>query len=315
MALAEQARGIDLGEVRRAAEQGQIGRRELEQVEQLLKSARPFLRLDLRQVFRQAEQARTAQRAALAARRVYSVKPTAGAPTTTGSPGAVSTASASSTARAARPAPPAQLPDHASAPKAVDPMQSQVKRTVVSSSGATVSPSPAEVIASRQASLTRARVMQFLGLAGLWREIEHLEEIEKRLLVASVPALHHAALSTRLLFLGVADRCFPARTVKWSSASGRLVLVEHEHVGNRLIAYVEAVFGLPVEDEEKKEFRRFIGTVGTLNRWNGRGPHAIRDPEEGDRFYLRALEALEMVGRAYKVARTRDMMRLVANNR
>jgi hypothetical protein len=45
-----------------------------------------------------------------------------------------------------------------------------------------------------------------------------------------------------------------------------------------LIAYVEAVLGLPVEDEEKKEFRRFSTTVDTLNRWNERGPHAIRDP-------------------------------------
>jgi hypothetical protein len=314
MALAEQARGIDLGEVRRAAEQGRVSRRELEQIEQLLKSARPFLRLDIRQVLRQAEQARAVERAALAARQVYSVKPTAGAaPAVAGRPTPLATASALPVTETARPAA-ARAPEPAPAPKTANEAQAPVASTALSTPTSTASVSPAELIARRHIGRTRVRVMLFLRLAGLSTEIEHLEEIEKRLLVGSLPALHHAALSTRLLFLGVADHCFPARTVEWRSSPDRPVLVERKHVGNRLIAYVEAVLGLPAEEEGQKEFRRFIATMDTLSRWNGRGPHAIRDLEEGDRFFVRTLEALELVGRAYKVARARDLMQLVANH-
>jgi hypothetical protein len=127
-------------------------------------------------------------------------------------------------------------------------------------------------------------------------ELQHLLELEERLTKRTMPAMFHAALSTRLLLQGVADHCFPAQPDKLEDRFGRLHEVEEGNVGNRLAAYVDRRFGKLISDEEH---RLFIATLDTVVRWGARGPHRIYDDAEAERFFLRLIDVLDTVGRAY----------------
>jgi hypothetical protein len=153
-----------------------------------------------------------------------------------------------------------------------------------------------EVIAARKAKTTRQFATSFLHLAGMKRELEHLLELEERLTKRTVPAMFHAALSTRLLLQGVADHCFPARQERLADRYGRMHEVGQGNVGNRLAAYVDRRFGKSISDEEH---RLFIATLDTVVRWGARGPHHIYDDAEADQFFLRLLDVLDIVGKAY----------------
>jgi len=153
-----------------------------------------------------------------------------------------------------------------------------------------------EVIAVRRTRSSRQTVVSFLRAAGLIKELEHLVAVEERLSAGSTPAQSHAALSTRLLLAGVADRCFTPRDEPFEDRFGAKHDVKKENVGNRIAAFVDVRLRKGVSDEEH---RLFIATLDTVNRWSGRGPHRIYDPLEGQIFFLRLLEVLARVSRAY----------------
>jgi len=153
-----------------------------------------------------------------------------------------------------------------------------------------------EIIAIRKARTTRQSVIAFLHLSGMKLELQHLLELEERLTKRTMPAMFHAALSTRLLLQGVADHCFPAQPGKLEDRFGRCHQVEESNVGNRLAAYVDRRLGKVINDEEH---RLFIATLDTVVRWGARGPHRIYDDAEAERFFLRLLDVLDTIGRAY----------------
>lgn len=139
------------------------------------------------------------------------------------------------------------------------------------------------IAATRIVSI-RERVVTFLMVADLRDEAAHLSAIEERLSVGSTPALHHAALSTRLLLQGVADYCFPARNEG------------PQDTGNRLIAFVESSLGA---EHTSEEHRLFIALLDTVKRFSGRGPHRIYNPEEVNLYFLRVLEVMDHIARGY----------------
>jgi hypothetical protein len=152
-----------------------------------------------------------------------------------------------------------------------------------------------EAIAARQARSRRETAVGLLVVTGLDEEREHLEALEERLSVETRPAQYHAALSARLVLKGLADHCFPARAEVWRDRYKRSHQVADENVGNRLAAFVDQ--RLP--DLPNEEHRLFIATLDTVIRWTGRGPHRIIRQGEGDLFFLRFLEILNVVARAY----------------
>lgn len=105
-------------------------------------------------------------------------------------------------------------------------------------------PRPTAVaVAQRRTHGARTRVFAFLREAGLIEEAEHLLAIEERVHAGGRPARYHAALSTRLLLKGVADRCLPARVEPWTTRDRRRFEAGESNVGNRLVAFVEATLG------------------------------------------------------------------------
>jgi hypothetical protein len=161
-------------------------------------------------------------------------------------------------------------------------------------------PPTAAQVAARRAHAARTRAFAFLRHAGLIEEAEHLLAIEERVHAGGRPARYHAALSTRLLLEGVADRCFPARAGSWTNRSGETFAVGRANVGNRLIAFVEDALGPGLWNADK-EHLLFIARVDTVVRFGGRGPHRIRTADEGERHLLSLLEVLDLLARAYVV--------------
>lgn len=153
-----------------------------------------------------------------------------------------------------------------------------------------------EVIAVRMARSSRHSAVSFLETLALHEELEHLMAVEERLTRGNGPALFHAALSTRLLLAGVANRCFPARDELFEDRFGRRHAVGQENVKNRLAAFVDLRLRSGLNDEEH---RLFVSTLDTLSRWGGRGPHKIYHPFEAQQFFLRLLDVLGTVSRAY----------------
>jgi hypothetical protein len=153
-----------------------------------------------------------------------------------------------------------------------------------------------EIIAIKKTRTTRQSVIAFLRLAGLREELQHLLELEERLTKGTMPAMFHAALSTRLLLQGVADHCLPPREGRLQDRFGRCHQVGQENTGNRLAAYVDIRFGKLISDEEH---RLFVATLDTVIRWGARGPHRIYNEAEAEDFFLRLLDVLHTIGRAY----------------
>jgi hypothetical protein len=153
-----------------------------------------------------------------------------------------------------------------------------------------------EVIALRVARTTRQTAIGFLESLSLTEELEHLLALEERLTVGSKPAMFHAALSTRLLLSGVANLCFPPKDGHFEDRFGRRHEVKQENVKNRLAAFVDVRLRSGLSDEEH---RLFVSTLDTVSRWCGRGPHRIYHPLEAQQFFLRLLDVLSTVSRAY----------------
>jgi hypothetical protein len=343
-AMAEKLRGMSVDQVRRAVAEGRMTQKELRQLQQFASEGRPFLRLDLEQALKYAEESKQVHQQGLDALRSVRVS---GAPRPTGptvtvarsdrkEPGlhrpATSVAAPSearsldaglgqamSAPSSSSPPPAVRMTSQAPLQQNQEPVRSESKpaapqrklvrrrrteETVIALPVAVEPPrSMAGAIAQQHVHRTRSRVLDFLRHAGLGAQIEDLKSLEERLSVGTRPALQHAALSTRVLFLGVADHCFPSQAQPWVDASGNKRPVEQSNVGNRLIAYVEAWLGTGSGSKDREaEFRAFVAVIDTLGRWNGRGPHRIRDLEEGGRFFIHALETLDRVGKAHRTA-------------
>jgi hypothetical protein len=371
--MAEHLRGINLEDVRRAAAEGRMSLSELRHIEQSIGRSGPFLRLDLEQALKYAEDTKQMHQQGIEALRGIRSDPGALGPTAstvaaraggrpvgalgpTGPSGAVATPPATaapgpigatgpdapraatafpvlgreiSSLAPASPSPTVRRPAQAPARPQAAPIRPDVRpaaapkkvvrrRTTNAVSVAlpvTIETprSLAGAIAQQHVHRVRTRVLGFLWRAGLNAQIEDLQALEERLTVGTRPALQHAALSTRELFLGVADHCFIAREKPWVDARGNPRPVEQANVGNRLIAYVEGWLGTGAGSKDQEaDFRAFIAIIDTLNRWNGRGPHRIRDLEEGGRFLIRALETLDLVGLAHQTATNHRLVRVSA---
>lgn len=185
--------------------------------------------------------------------------------------------------------------------------RSPARRPASSVPGARVLPEHIGMrIAATRIVTIRERVVTFLLVADLRDEAAHLNAIEERLSVGSTPALHHAALSTRLLLQGVADHCFPARSGHWHSQGGGQHKVGPQDTGNRLIAFVESSLGA---EHTSEEHRLFIALLDTVKRFSGRGPHRIYNPEESNLYFLRVLEVMDHIARGYFAQSLRPGMR------
>ena len=165
--------------------------------------------------------------------------------------------------------------------------------------GRKVQPRPylvGEVFAARSARSNRGTALALLQVAGLDLEREHLVSLEARLTAGTTPDQYYAALSARLVLKGLADHCFPAREQVWVDRSGRQHDVGDEHVKNRLNAFVDSrlTSALTVE-----EHRFFVVQLDTVHEWSRRGPHLIRRQGEGAQQFLRLLEVLAVIARAY----------------
>jgi len=153
-----------------------------------------------------------------------------------------------------------------------------------------------EVFAARSARLNRKTALALLRVAGLNFEREHLISLEARLAAETIPDQHYAALSARLILKGLADHCFPARTQAWVDRSGRRHEVGAEHVKNRLNAFVDAHLRSILTVDEH---RFFVAQLDTVQEWSGRGPHLVRHQREGPQLFVRLLEVLSVIARAY----------------
>ena len=191
----------------------------------------------------------------------------------------------------------AMVPGPTPQPSPARPRRSAARRPVPGVPAARVLPEYVGIrIAATRIASIRERVVTFLMLADLRDEAAHLNAIEERLSVGSAPALHHAALSTRLLLQGVADYCFPARSEHWHSQAGGQHKVGSQDTGNRLVAFVESSLG---PEHSSEEHRLFIALLDTVKRFSGRGPHRIYNPEEANLYFLRVLEVMDHIARGY----------------
>lgn len=153
-----------------------------------------------------------------------------------------------------------------------------------------------EAVAQQRTRFAREEAIRFLQATELHRELEHLGAIEERLTAGSWPAQHHAALSTRLLLRGVADRCLLPSDQPVMDRFSRPHPIEEKNVGNRIAAFVDNRLRSGLSDEEH---RLFVATLDTVARWSGRGPHRIYARGEAEVFLLRLFETLAMVSRAF----------------
>lgn len=158
----------------------------------------------------------------------------------------------------------------------------------------------ASVAASFFAGRDRQMVMTFLEETDLEEEREHLEALEERLRTGHAPARTHAAVSARKLLLGVADRCFPARSDAYTCRFGCSHRVGSEEVANRLSAFVDERLSSKLETHEHKIF---IAHLDYVFRWGGRGTHQNLSATEAVKAFVRLLEVLAMVSHAYGVPR------------
>lgn len=154
-----------------------------------------------------------------------------------------------------------------------------------------------EVVAGGLVRSMRERVVTFLIVAGRDQELEHLKAIEERLSAGTLPAQHHAALSTRLLLEGLADYCFPPCEGSWQDRFGDTHKIGKRNVSNRLAAFVDLHLRPHLSTQEH---RLFAATLDTVSDWGGRGPHIVYRPIEAARFLIRLLEVLDVVSRAHR---------------
>ncbi|HEU5252804.1 MAG TPA: hypothetical protein VFU16_05715 [Solirubrobacterales bacterium] len=157
-----------------------------------------------------------------------------------------------------------------------------------------------EVIALRLTRSSRGTAVSFLQSTGLSLELEHLLALEERLSVGSTPALFHAALSTRFVLGGIADLCFSPRDEPFIDRFGGKHQVAEANVKNRIAAFVDTRLRHELSNEEH---RLFVATLDTVSRWCGRGPHRIYSPVEAQRFFIRLLDVLSVVSRAFYAPR------------
>ncbi len=144
-------------------------------------------------------------------------------------------------------------------------------------------------------------VLTLLEEAELQEEREHLEALEERLRAGHTPARNHAAVSARQLLLGVANHCFPAQS---ESRRCRMGCPHCPHplgsqeVMNRIIAFVEDRLAGKVDPQE---FKIFLAQARYVYRWGGRGTHQNLSAPEAVKAFVRLLEVLAVVARAYGV--------------
>lgn len=155
-----------------------------------------------------------------------------------------------------------------------------------------------EVLATQLTRSNRDAAIALLLLAGLDQEREHLNAVEERLSAGTRSAQHHAALSARLVLKGLADHCFPARGQRRPDRFGNQHEVGDIQVGNRLAAFVDDRLRSHLSAEEH---RLFVANLTTVTRWSARGPHRIYSPTESGRLFLRLLEVLNVIARAYGI--------------
>jgi hypothetical protein len=154
-----------------------------------------------------------------------------------------------------------------------------------------------EVVAAALAREDREAAIELLVVLGLDEATDHLYEIEGCLLRGRKPSRLHAALSASVLLRDLADRLFPARDEPWTSRSGRRHQVGHEHVKNRLSAFVDARLRSTLST---KEHQLFQSTLDIVADWTGKGHHVPARPREAARAFRQLLEVLSTIASAYR---------------
>jgi hypothetical protein len=160
---------------------------------------------------------------------------------------------------------------------------------------------PDEQIARRVVKRHRTNAIAFLKKVELTDELRELIEVETRLDKGTRPDCKHAAYSARNLMEGVANHLFPATSKPHLDRNGRKHSLGVKDHKNRLIAYVDQHLR---GNWEGHDFRAFIGTMDALMRWTGSGPHGGYKLEDAEHSYIRMLDALAVVARAYSAATT-----------
>jgi hypothetical protein len=156
-----------------------------------------------------------------------------------------------------------------------------------------------EEIAQRVFNRQRNTVILFLRQARLRHGMRDLVDIETRLAEGNDHSCKHAAFSARNLMEGVANRLFPPSPETWRGRDGRDHRLGAKDFKNRLIAYAESA----LEGEwEGHEFQTFVSTMDTVWRWTGSGPHGAYAWEEAEHAYMRMLDGLAVLARAFAKA-------------
>jgi hypothetical protein len=156
----------------------------------------------------------------------------------------------------------------------------------------------APVAAGYLAERDRRIVIGFFDAAGLARERAHFEACEERMRAGHEPARAHVAVSARKLLEGVADHFFPARSELYVCRFNCPHKVGAEQVANRVSAFVDQRLRQHLDPHEHKHFQ---ATLEWVYRWGGRGTHENCSSEEVAKGFLRLLEVLGVVARAYGV--------------
>jgi hypothetical protein len=159
----------------------------------------------------------------------------------------------------------------------------------------------APVAASYFAGQDRWMVIALLDTADLDIELEHLEALEERLRSGNTPARNHAAVSARQLLLGVANHVFPPRP---ETRRCRLGCPRCPHqlgstqVNNRIVAFVDQQL---IGELDSHEFKVFVAQMDYVHRWGARGTHENLSRTDAVKAFVRLLEVLAMVARAYGI--------------
>jgi hypothetical protein len=159
--------------------------------------------------------------------------------------------------------------------------------------------STAEQIAARVIKRHRQAALSLLKLKRFTLELKELKAVDAGLRKGTKRSCKHASFNARNLMEGLADRLYPASTrVRRSRSKEEHSLGSNDHK-NRLIAYVEERLEGKIESHD---FKVFVSAMDTVFRWTGSGPHGVYNREGAEHVYLRLLEALAVIARAYRTA-------------